>query len=173
MARTLIVQASFPRSASTLLVNILYGLIIGLQDQAVIWNDFRNYYGPKITAPVTVFKTHETNLADLDYLFSKKYNTFFVCSERGRTFDDRLRSLPNVAILDYEDLNNVPVPEVCERVHAVVSDMIPTMPLSIPNCIGRVEAMNRRVAEIADLPFSFVDSFYQLHGHHRLRGRLT
>jgi hypothetical protein len=171
--KTLIVQASFPRSASTLLVNILYGLIVGLEDQAVIWNDFRNYYGPAITASVTVFKTHETNLADLDFLLSKKYNTFFVCSERGRTFDDRSRSLSNVAVLDYNDLNNVPVPEVCERVHAVVSDMVPAMPLSIPNCIGRVEAMNRRSEEIADLPFSFVDPFYQLHGHHRLRGRST
>ncbi len=168
--KTLIVQSSFPRSASTLLVNVLYGLIVGLQDMPVLWNDFRHYYGPAITGPITVFKTHETNLADLNYLLGKKYNTFFVCSERAPNhFLEDLKVLSNVAVLDYTDLNNVPVPEVCERLHAVITDMIPYLDLSISNCIARVEAMNRRYLEIADLPFSYVDPFYQLHGSHRYR----
>ena len=166
--KTLIIQSSFPRSASTLLVNVLYGLIVGLQDMPVIWNDFRHPY--RIEAPITIFKTHDTNLADLDFLFKEKYNTFFICSERGATFDHRLRQMPNAAILDYTDLNNVPVPEVCERLSLVIADMIPYINLSIPNCVARVEAMNRRYAEIASKPFNFVDSFYQLHGSHRLRG---
>ena len=171
LMKTLIIQSSFPRSASTLLVNILYGLILGLQDQPVLWNDFRNYYGPPISGPVTVFKTHETNLGDLDFLLSKKYNTFFVCSEREQHFAEGLKTQPNVAILDYSDLL-VPLDEVCERVHAVISDMIPHLSLSIPNCIDRVISMNQRYAEIADKPFSYVDPFYQLHGSHRsLRGR--
>lgn len=171
--KTLIIQSSFPRSASTLLVNVLYGLIIGLQDMPVLWNDFRHYYGPAITGPITVFKTHETNLADLNFLFGKKYNTFFICSERSPNhFAEGLKAQPNIAVLDYEDLNNVPIHEVCWRLHSVVEDMIPGLQLSIPNCIARIEAMNRRYAEIADLPFSYVDPFYQLHGSHRSRTNL-
>ena len=171
--KTLIVQSSFPRSASTLLVNILYGLIVGLQDQSVLWNDFRNYYGPAISGPVTVFKTHETNLADLNFLLSKKYDTFFICSERSPNhFTEDLKAQPNIAVLDYEDLNNVPIHEVCWRLHAVISDMILHLQLSIPNCIARIEAMNRHYAEIANLPFSYVDPFYQLHGSHRSRTNL-
>lgn len=161
-----IIQASFPRSASTLLVNALYGLIVGMQDRPVIFNDFIHMPMPHTRTPLTIYKTHETNLADL-----AGPNTYFICSERSghNRFAEQFRAIPNVAILDYADVTR---PALCSNLAATVAAMLPDQLLSVGNCIARIHEMNQRYEQIKHLPFDYVDPFYQLHGSHRLRGRM-
>ena len=168
--KTLIIQSGFPRSASTLLVNALYGLIIGMQHQPIQWNDFQHSYNYDFNSPLTVFKTHETNIADLNEIFRQDFNTFFIGSERGPTlFDARYKTLKNVAIFDYEEIVK---PTLCTALDGAVSDMIPYLPLSVEGCEDRVADMNARYEEIKYLPFTYTDPFYQLHGSHRSRKKL-
>jgi hypothetical protein len=162
-----IIQASFPRAASTLLVNALYGLIVGMQDRPVIFNDFIHMPMPHAREPVTIYKTHETNLADL-----ADPNTYFICSERSghNRFAEQFRHDPYISILDYADVTRPPA-SLCSHLAAIVAAMLPDQLLSVGNCIARIHEMNQRYEQIKYLPFDYVDPFYQLHGSHRLRGK--
>lgn len=169
--KTLIIQSGFPRSASTLLVNALLGLIISQQDTAVQFNDFQHTYNYDYDAPLNVFKTHETNLAQLD--FRPDFQTYFVCSERaaaGNKFTDR--NLPNAVIFDHEYLSAASTSRLCSDLHDIVGYMIPGLLISAEGCVDRVEAMNARYKEIERRPFSYVDPFFNLHGSHRSRAKL-
>ena len=166
--KTLIIQSGFPRSASTLLVNALLGLL--MLDEPVQFNDFEHTYNYDYDAPLNVFKTHETNLAQLD--FSPDFQTYFVCSERSPSrFHDRFRAMPNAVFIDYEELVR-PVPIVCSHLYDRVAAMIPWLPLSAEACMDRLDAMNARYEEIKRLPFSYVDPYFNLHGSHRSRQKL-
>jgi hypothetical protein len=174
--KTVFIQSSFPRSVSTLLVNALYGLIVSTQEHPVIFTDFRhNPYNAY--SQVTIFKTHDTQLSEIASRFpTETYKMYYICSERGRQFEDRYRTYDNVAIFDYNDLNNISLETICGNLYDVVHFMEPTVELSISGCMERVQTMNDRYEIIKDWPFEYTDPFFNLHGSHRkrssLRGRI-
>ena len=161
----MIIQASYPRAASTLLVNALYGLILQTRYVPVAWNDF--YHTPPhfdFNAPLTVFKTHEMDLRSLYEVFSQDFATYFVCSKRDNSQISYPH--PNILIYDYKDII---APDFCQTLYTDIREMIPHLTLSDTECMSRVAAMNTRYEEIKHLPFSYTDPFYQLHGSHRSR----
>lgn len=178
MMKTRFIQSGFPRSASTLLVNALMGLIVGMEEMPVYFTDF--VHQPFLNdAPLDVFKTHNTNLAQVADFFPSDYRLFFIGSERtpisGKTdkvhfstghFDEKSRAYDNVVIFDFKDISDA---TVCRDLYDIVGFMAPDVAISRPGCEARVAAMNRRYAEIAHLPFTYTDPFYQLHGSHRSR----
>ncbi len=112
--KNVFIQSSFPRSVSTLLVNALYGLIVSTQEHPVTFTDFRhNPYNAY--SQVTIFKTHDTELSEIASRFPTEiYKMYYICSERGRQFEDRYRTYDNVAIFDYNDLNNISLEQFVE-----------------------------------------------------------
>ncbi len=166
--KTRFIQSGFPRSASTLLVNALMGLIVGMQDRPVYFTDFE--HSPYLSdAPLDVFKTHDTNLGEVANRFGPDYRLFFIGSERApQKFVDSFRDHDNVAIFDFENISDA---TICGNLYGVVGFMAPYVELNYEGCLDRVEAMNRRYREIAGLPFSYTDPFFQLHGSHRSRGK--
>ncbi len=174
-AHTLIVQSGFPRSTSTLLVNALYGMLLGMQYEPVVWSDFGR------TAPfiydtkydLMIVKTHETDLARIAAAHSN-YNLYFICSERqpNNRFDDKYRDWPNAVFFDYKELNEGPtntLSQIISRIYMKVSPFLYNYNLNHVTAFKRVSDMNKRAEEIKDLPFDYADPFYQIHGGHRLR----
>jgi hypothetical protein len=170
--KTVFIQSSFPRSVSTLLVNALYGLIVSTQDKSVAFTDFiHNAYTPH--EPISIFKTHDTQLSSIAERFpSHSYQTYYICSEHGRQFLDSYRAYTNIAIFDYNDLNDVPSETICGNLYDVVHYMAPHVELSISGCMNRIDAMNARYEIIKNLPFDYTDPHFQLHGSHRNRPKL-
>jgi hypothetical protein len=183
--QTLIIQASFPRSASTLLVNALYGMIPGLQNEPVAWHDFERSPlaagNPAVRiatrAPVSIIKTHSMNIDAIYNAYKGSYNVFFVCSERaahGFRLEDRYRRYKNVVVFDYDELNERPdydLPAIISRIHSKLAPMLgPILQLNRSIAYERVADMNAYYKEIENLPFDYTDPFFNLHGSHRKRG---
>ncbi len=173
--KTLIIQCSYPRSASTLLVNALYGMIPGLEDKNVMWNDFEHYYNYDYNNDVIVIKNHNVNIDDIIQMFKSKARLYFVCSERreaNERFEQKYHSYKNVVIFDYNDLNETstnPLERIMHTIHTRVSRIIPHIAFNKLGGLKRVTEMNERYEEIAYLPFSYVDPLDQIHGSHRSR----
>jgi hypothetical protein len=173
--KTLIIQSSFPRSASTLLVNALYGMTPGLEDKNVMWNDFNHYYNYNYDNDVIVIKNHNVNIDDIIHLFKNKYRLYFICSERrdaGERFESKYHTYKNVAIFDFNDLNETetnPLEHILQTIHSRVSRLISHVAFNRLGGLKRVTEMNERYEEIAHMPFSYVDPLYQIHGSHRSR----
>ena len=171
--KTLIIQSSFPRSASTVLVNAVHGLIPSHAEKKIEFSDF---YRPfRFNNDITIIKTHETQLDEIIRRFSGKYKLFFVCSERsGRShFDDKYRSYKNVAIFDFSQLNETPQYTLFHIVECIYDKLTPLLvgiELDEAGCYERLVGMNERYEEIKYLPFDYVDPFYNIHGSHRERG---
>lgn len=172
--KTLIIQSSFPRSASTVLVNAVHGLIPSQANKHVEFSDF--YRTLRFNSELTIIKTHETELDDFVRRFSKKYHLYFICSERnGRSrFNDKYRSYKNVVIFDYAELNETPqntLFHIVERIYDKLQPLLVNFELDRISCYERLDEMNRRYEQIKMLPFDYVDPFYNIHGSHRRRGR--
>lgn len=174
--KTLIIQSSPPKTASTLLVNAIYGLIPELSKKAIIFNNYR--FSDEET--VRVVKSHDTNLDRLTSLFqSDKYNLFFVCSEReelGAFVDDRYKIWHNVAVLSYEELNeteNNPIERIVDVIYDKMREVFQSakepIVLDWEGGVTRIKEMNAEYAKIKDKSFSYCHPFYHIHGSHRNR----
>ena len=69
--KILIIQSSFPRSASTVLVNAVHGLIPSLADKKVEFSDFHQYL--RFNNDITIIKTHETKLDEIIRIYQENY----------------------------------------------------------------------------------------------------
>jgi len=171
--KLLIVQTSPPRTASTVLVNALYGLICELSDHPCVYvrqanineEHFKNVILVKTHISISAFRTKYTG----------KYNLLFICSQRkelNKFIKDR-RS--DVVVFDYDELNETPtnpVSSIIDNIYNKVRDKIPTdIQLDKRLAIERVDAMNARYNEMKDLPFTYHDPFFHIHGSHRDRQR--
>jgi hypothetical protein len=161
-------------TASTFLVNALYGLIPGLFDKKIIghWNDNIEKIEEKCQ-DIIVLKAHE-NIGKLIKRYSDKYNLFFICSERKEKkyfIEDEYKSYKNVLVFDYNELNeteNNSIPEIISNIHLKVKRML-NIELNINLGIERIYNMNKRYNEIKHLSFDYIDDFYEIHGSHRNR----
>jgi len=184
--KILIFQSSPPHTASTLLVNALYGLFEELQDKFILF-DYRNeptvILDYKIETEfadknIVIVKTHNTNIEKLTSLYKDKYELFFVCSQRIKHnlfIDRKYLNYPNVDVFHYSELNETQentlsdiIDNIYNRVYRLLSkyDFIK---LNKEGSYKRVNNMNQMYNEIKENPFSYIDLFYHIHGSHRNR----
>lgn len=172
---TVIVQSSFPRTASTFLVNAVYGMVAGMHDQRVVWNDLTGVTTPTLKAGLTIIKTHNTNLEQIAKMFPPQTQLYFVCSERGSArFNDYYRGFKNVVIFNYDELNETtdqPLNVIVNNIYTKLSRSLTRVILNKQNAYDRLVAMNERYKEIEFEPFDYTDPFYNIHGSHRRRQR--
>lgn len=170
----LIVQTSPMWTASTVVSNILHGLI--LPDKPINYvNDIEKLQN--LNDKINIIKTHNTTIDDFIKLLDSKYELFFVCSERnepGKTFliDSQYRNYKNVIIFNYSELSdkNNNVEEIVRKCYIKLKNFFPrNIELNEKNALERIINMNKLYETIKNKPFDYWDTFYQIHGSHRNR----
>lgn len=173
-----LLQLSDFRTGSTVLVNLLYGLFA--PEQAVQTYDGVIEHLEPVLAQADIVKTHELLKIDAMRTAARAwgYQPYFVCSERrgrGLVFPPEFSRRPEVCVFDYAVLNETPqyaLPQIVAHVAERLRKFLPepaAQRMDPAAGLARLEAMNRRYAEIADEPFAYFDPFFHLHGHHRNR----
>uniref|UniRef100_A0A6C0ERS8 Sulfotransferase domain-containing protein n=1 Tax=viral metagenome TaxID=1070528 RepID=A0A6C0ERS8_9ZZZZ len=179
--KTLIIQTSPLNTASTFLINAIYGIIPELFDKRIIggWEeDLYNIFDNNFEN-IIVFKSHHLNIDELIDIYKDSYNLFFVCSERkdkNYIIDEKYKKYKNVIVFEFNELNeteNNTLLQIVDNIYYKIKNLIPYLELDKQKCITRIELMNQKYNEIKSLPFSYVDDFFQLHGSHRNRDNLN
>lgn len=167
--KILIIQASPPHTASTLLVNAIYGLIEDIHLKNIIFqkninvdiveHEFNN---------IIVIKTHNLTM-DLIKQY-KKYKLVFVCSQRkdlGILIPQKYHKYS--IIFNFEELDDKN--NSVEKIVNTIYEKLKVLPIELNKitCMERIVKMNKRYEEIKNNPFSFVDPFFHIHGSHRNR----
>lgn len=179
----MIIQTSPYHTASTLLVNAIYGLIPELFNKNIIgdWS-FKGGDRNKLIdiwfKDVIVIKSHNPNIDDLIQKYSKEYNLFFICSERkdnNIVINEKYKQYSNVIIFDYNEFTETNDNTIIQTVDNIYNKLYPILShleLDKQKCMERIQLMNQRYEEIKNKPFEFVDPFFELHGSHRNRTNL-
>ena len=176
--KTIIFQCSPPNTGSTVLVNILYGLILQLKDKPIIF-DFNNIYtsgdnllDQEFTDDLLVIKTHNTDIDQIMSKYSNKYNLFFICSvrkDKNLLIDKKYKHYKNVIVFSFNSLNeskNNNIEDIVNKVYKKLKKIL-YIDLNINNGINRIVSMNNLYEKIKDKDFEYYDIFYHIHGSHR------
>jgi hypothetical protein len=169
-----IIQASPPRTASTVLHNLLHGFICPTTPCPESDDEIKQ-----------IIVTHNT---DLDYweerLSGARYQEcrwmkwYFVCSERRtlkslRIIDPKYYHKKNLLRIQFEELNETPeysLEQIVENLYVKLKNFLPSdIKLDRESAANRIKNMNLRYQEIKDKDFDYLDQFYGLHGSHRNR----
>lgn len=167
----IIIQTSYQNTGSTVLTNLLYGLIQhtkpvfyfeSLTDEVPLMND------------VNILKTHILDINKLLEKFGESYDIYFVCSERNdKTISTNFKNMKNVLIFDYNELNEVvgySVDNIVQNVFEKLSLFLPKhIGLNIKTAVERINNMNSLYEKIKKRQFTYFDKFYHIHGSHRGR----
>jgi len=173
--KTLIIQTSMFHTASTFLINVLYGLIIELSNKRIIgeWdNQWEQYFND-----IIIIKCHNTDIDKLIMEYNNNYKLYFICSERKQynlTIHDKYKLYNNVVVFDFDELNESstnPLPDIIKNVYNKINKML-NIELNIEGGINRILDMNKRYEEIKEFPFDYIDNFFEIHGSHRNRTQL-
>ena len=170
---TLIIQTSPLRTASTLLVNILYGLFTELNDKPII-RILNTGWEKKFTNNIIgIIKMHEL---DIDYLISNyfKYNLYFICSERielNLLIDEKYKKYPNLICFSFKELNKTNIYTIEDIIINIKKKLKKKLNIELDtiSALKRIKLMNNKYNEIQHLPFSYIDPFFEIHGSHRNR----
>ena len=175
--KTLIIQTSHFHTASTFLINALYGLIPELRNTRIV-----GYWDKNICEQffddIIILKWHSTDIDQLILECQNEYNLYFICSERKQldlTFNDKYKLYTNVVVFDFDELNESStntLPNIIQHVHNKINNML-NIKLNVEGGISRIMDMNKRYEEIKHLPFNYIDDFYEIHGSHRNRKSQT
>lgn len=173
---TKIIQTSPSHTGSTVLVNLIYGLLE--PESPVEYRGSRR----KFTEEKLIIKTHDQNI-DTIMQDLKEYDLYFVMSERDdekeqKLINQKFRKYENVLIFDYTELvetKNKSLQEICENAERKLTSFLPQVIMQqakgdLKQMHERISSMNKRYQEIKKEGFSYVDPFYHLHGSHRDRG---
>ena len=174
MKKTLIIQTSPMHTASTLLVNALYGLIPSLKHKRIVgfwepewWNEF--------DSDIIVLKSHNLDIDWFKKHFGLHYKLIFICSERKEKklfINKKYKDLENVICFDYFELNETKkntLQKIVQTIQEKIKQKFPNLELNSKTSLLRILAMNEEYEQIKEKPFSFVDEFYHIHGSHRNR----
>jgi hypothetical protein len=175
----MIVQTSPMWTASTVISNILYGLI--LPDNPVIYISEYKQLNKLENNKVNIIKTHLPKIDLIINSLESKYNLFFVCSERsepGKTFliDPIYRNYKNVIIFNFDELSDriYKVEDIVTNSYHRLKDFLPTnIELNERSCLERIINMNKIYETIKDNPFEYNYKFYHIHGSHRNRTKMN
>jgi hypothetical protein len=172
----LIIQTSPMHTASTLLINALYGLIEETKDKKIIgtWHeDFKEKFDK-----VIVLKSHDLDIDNLIETYKNDYEVYFVCSERYEKnlyIEEKYKFYHNVVIFDYIELNETSentILNIIDNIYNKVYKLLckhQFIKFNKENAIKRIINMNILYNEIKNMSFDYVDEFYQIHGSHRNR----
>ena len=171
---TVIIQASPYHTASTLLINAIYGLIPFFKRHRIVCGEENDSF-KLMKNNLLIIKTHDLKF-DNQINFLKKANieTFFICSERPNKnylIPEEYRKWESVIIFDYNELNETPENSIENIVDTIIGKIKGIFPFELDKqgCITRISEMNARYNEIKDQPFEYIDPFYEIHGSHRNR----
>ena len=171
---TVILQASPIRTGSTVLVNVLYGLIC--KERPVVNIPIGNTSPIIVRDTVSILKTHDTRI-DYWTRYFGSHDLYFITSERGdRKLHRKYASRRDILRIQYDDLLETPqytIDDIVAFVHCKVSRFLPAgIRLDIPAAVERIEKMNMLYETIKDRPFAYYDPFFHIHGSHRSRPRV-
>jgi hypothetical protein len=158
----LIIQASPSFTGSTILVNILYGLIPSLHHR------FISYETPKNNQIIEIIKTNNINIDQHINKYKKFYKyIYFVCSEKDENkFNLKYKNYNNILIFNFNELNETeeqPLENIINNVHDKLLNMI-KINLNKQLCINRINNMKLFYENIKEKPFSYIEPFYHIHG---------
>ena len=162
MNKILIIQSSFMYTGSSLLVNILYGLIPSLHHRYISSEQVKN------NQFIEIIKTNNTNIDEYinKYKYLYKY-IYFVCSEKNeRKFNPKYKNYNNVLIFNLDQLNETeeqPLEDIINNVHDKLLEMV-QINLNKQLCINRINNMKLFYETIKERPFSYIEPFYHIHG---------
>lgn len=167
-----IIQTGHMRTGTTLLVNLLYGLLVPDEKIHCLWeihHDIDLFHDK-----CNIYKSHCLHIDGFMRKYREKYDVFFVCTERDdKKIDRKYKNMPNVLCFDYNELLEIDeysMNEIIENVYNKLCDFLPHyLSLDKLTCEKRIEKMNQTYKEIENKEFSYVDDFFQLHGRHRNR----
>jgi hypothetical protein len=170
--KKLIIQTSPYHTASTFLINALYGLIPELNDKKIIRikdNQWEQYFDE-----IIVLKCHNINIDELIEKYKNNYELYFICSERiekGYIIDKKYKSYNNVIIFQFEELNESSTNNLYNIINNIYYKIntILNIKLNIESGIDRIIKMNNRYEEIKHNSFNYIDDFFEIHGSHRNR----
>lgn len=173
--KTLIVQTSPMHTGSTFLVNALQGLFTLLTNEPIMYQEKLDNVEKFYKHDIYVFKTHDMDIDNMIKKYGEQYDLYFVCSERKTKklfIDDKYKTYNNVIIFDYDEINETndnPLSLIIDNLYNKISSKISNFELDKEKSYQRIINMNNKYEEIKDKPFSYVDKFYEIHGHHRNR----
>ena len=172
--RLLIIQTSPKHTASTFLINALYGLIPELHDKKVIgiWDkNFKKHF-----KDIIIVKSHNTNIDELICKYNDKYKIVFICSQRPNKklfINKKYHKYNNVVVFNFNELNATKdnsIQKIINKIYTKVKSVLPVdVKIDKTKCIKRIKHMNERYIEIKSKPFSYIDKFFEIHGSHRSR----
>ena len=171
---TMIIQSSPYHTASTLLVNALYGLIPFFKRHRIVCGD-ENEQLKYMKNNLLIIKTHDLRFEEqMKNLKQINIQSFFICSERPKKdylIPKKYRNFENVIIFDYDELNETPENTIENIVDNMIEKIKHIFPFELDKqgCITRINEMNARYAIIKNQSFEYIDPFYEIHGSHRNR----
>lgn len=163
-----IIQASAPRTGSTVLANCLTEMFDKGKPVALSHK--------RVSKINTVTKTHNLNL---DFwkkkyaLLNKQKKLFFFVNHRDdrKKINRKYESWDNVVVFNYSEIletDSWSLNQICTNVYKKVSSKIPNIK---EDCIldmeERIKKMNFFYESIKDKPFSYYDKYFSIHGSHR------
>ena len=175
--KILIIQTSPFHTASTFLVNAIYGVIPELSVKRIIceWtNNFPDYF---TESNIICLKCHNTNLEELTQKYKDKYRLVFICSEREELnlkIEEKYKNYSNAVVFEFNELNETstnPLSTIVDNIYDKMRKLpaLAEVTLNKASCTERITGMNRRYELIKSKPFSYIDEFYEIHGSHRNR----
>jgi hypothetical protein len=185
--KILLIQLSPPHTGSTVLVNILYGLLFYdkpinydyefftlLQNGKINNNDWKRFENDYLSGDINIIKTHNLCIDKISNTFEKKYDIFFICSERDKSIiNPKYHLYKNVIMFKYDDL----LESTSNSIENIVSNIANRLKIIFPksielnekDAIYRIKNMNTIYELIQNKPFTYYSKFYHLHGSHKNR----
>ncbi len=176
MKKTLIIQTSPHHTASTLLVNALYGLIPRLKNKRIVGFWEQNWES-EFDSDIIVLKSHNLDIDWFVKHYSRFYDLYFVCSEREEKnlhINPLHKHYQKLLYIDYKELNETKsnsLEDIIDNIVAKLNKYIPNLELNSKTGLLRVLGMNEEYELIKDKPFTYVDEFYHIHGSHKNRSK--
>lgn len=172
--KLLIIQTSPKRTASTLLVNSLYGLIDELHNSRIYceWEEWKSKF-----RNIIILKSHDLEIDNIINKYSNYYDVYIYSSirkELNLTIDNKYRSNSKIFIIEYKNLletENNNINNIINNILKPIKSILDKYNLSynINNAITRIKNMNITQKNITNKSFDYIDHFYHIHGSHRNR----
>jgi len=186
-------------TGSTLLVNLLYGLITpnepvngywNIDDKIKLYTSCRlspnligresrseKVYKPEdfeFSSSCCIYKSHNLDIDAIICKLSDDYRVYIISSERDElVINKKYKLYNNVLVFNYEELLETDTNTLKDIVDNAYDKLILFLPNEIKmiksDGINRIRSMNKLYEEIKNNDFSYIDPFYELHGSHRGR----
>jgi hypothetical protein len=171
-----IIQTSYVHTGSTLLSNILYGFFCC--DKPIQVQFIPVPSQTEKLAKNLIVKSHYLGIRRWIHSYNQ-FDMFFVLSERDQKYPPHFYNMNKILIIDYKTLlesDANPVEVIVENVYKKIREFLPPKffepyreNIMKKNAIRRVKTMKALYENIKNKGFSYIDSFYLLHGNHRGR----